>query len=105
MSPEQIRGQPLDARSDLYGFGCMIYEVLGGKTPYTGATTNELLNKHLRAPIPPLQAANRNVSDDFSQLVKTLLAKQPGERPDSMDDFLRDMRSMKVFKVPPAAVK
>jgi serine/threonine protein kinase len=105
MSPEQIRAQPLDQRADIYSFGCMVYELLGGKPPYTGNSTNDLLNKHLHSPIPPLQAANRNVSDDFAELVRATLAKDPDYRPDTMADFLRDMRSMKVFKVPPAAVR
>jgi serine/threonine protein kinase len=105
MSPEQIRGQALDARADLYSFGCMVYELIGGKPPFTGTSTNELLNKHLRSPIPPLQASNRNVSDDFAQLARELLAKEPDNRPNSMEDFLRDLRTIKVFKVPPAAVR
>jgi serine/threonine protein kinase len=105
MSPEQIRGQSLDARADLYSFGCMVYELIGGKPPFTGTSTNELLNKHLRSPIPPLQASNRNVSDDFAQLARELLAKEPDNRPNSMEDFLRDLRTIKVFKVPPAAVR
>ena len=103
MSPEQIRGQALDQRADIYSFGCLIYELLGGKPPYTGATTNELLTKHLRSAIPPIQGSNRNVSDAFAQLVKSMLAKEPGERPDSMGDFLREMRSSPIFKV--AAVR
>jgi serine/threonine protein kinase len=105
MSPEQIRGQALDARADLYSFGCMVYELIGGKPPFTGTSTNELLNKHLRSPIPPLQASNRNVSDDFAQLARELLAKEPDNRPNSLEDFLRDLRTIKVFKVPPAAVR
>jgi serine/threonine protein kinase len=105
MSPEQIRGQALDQRADIYSFGCLIYELLGGKPPYTGATTNELLTKHLRSAIPPIQGSNRNVSDAFAQLVKSMLAKEPGERPDSMGDFLREMRSSPIFKVPPRATK
>jgi serine/threonine protein kinase len=105
MSPEQIRGQSLDQRADLYSFGCMLYELLGGKPPYTGSTTNELLNKHLKSAVPPLQAQNRNVSDEFAEFARRLLAKQPADRPDSMADFLRDTHSMDVFKVPPAAAK
>lgn len=105
MSPEQIRGQALDERADLYSFGCMAYELLGGKPPFTGATTNELLNKHLRAPVPPLQASNQNVSDDFAQLARRMLAKKPEDRPESMGEFLRELRGMQIHKVPPAAVK
>ncbi|MBI3840243.1 MAG: serine/threonine protein kinase [Planctomycetia bacterium] len=105
MSPEQIRGQLLDERADIYSFGCMIYELIGGKPPYTGTSTNDLLTKHLRAAIPPLQGANRNVSDDFAQLVRRTLAKTPAERPDSMTEFLHEFRAMRVFKVPPAAVR
>ena len=105
MSPEQIRGQALDQRADIYSFGCVIYELLGGKPPYTGATTNELLTKHLRSAIPPLQGNNRNVSDAFAQLAKSLLAKDPADRPASMADFLREMRAAPIFKVPPRVAK
>ncbi len=104
LSPEQIRGQSLDERADIYSFGCMIHELLGGKPPYTGNSTNDLLTKHLRAPIPPLQAANRNVSDDFAHLVRRLLAKKPEERPQSMADFLSEFRHVEVFKVPPKVI-
>jgi serine/threonine protein kinase len=101
MSPEQIRGQPLDERADIYSFGCMIHELLGGKPPFTGNSTNDLLTKHLRSPIPPLQAANRNVTDSFAQMVRRMLAKTPQERPQTVADFLTEIRNIEVFKVPP----
>jgi len=105
MSPEQIRGLAVDQRSDVYSFGCMVHEMLGGKPPYTGVSTNDLLTKHLRAPIPPVQAANNNVSDSFAQLLRRTLAKRPEDRPASMDDFLSEMLTMQLFKVRPAALK
>jgi eukaryotic-like serine/threonine-protein kinase len=105
MSPEQIRGQSLDERADIYSFGCMVYEMLVGRPPYTGTSTNELLNKHLRSPIPPIQATNRNVTDDFAQVVRRTLAKLPGDRPQTMADFLTEMRATEVFKVPPAPLR
>lgn len=105
MSPEQIRGQPLDERADVYSYGCMVYELLGGKPPFTGTTTNELLNKHLRSAIPPPQGANRNISDDFANLMRSMVAKKPEDRPPSMDDLLQQMRGTPVFKIPPTARK
>jgi serine/threonine protein kinase len=105
MSPEQIRGQPLDERADIYSYGCMVYELLGGKPPYTGTSTNELLNKHLRSPIPPVQSVNRNVTDDFANLLRTMLAKKPEERPQTMIDVINELLVTPVFKIPPAVRK
>jgi serine/threonine protein kinase len=105
MSPEQIRGQNLDMRADIYSFGCMIYELVGGKPPYTGTSTNDLLSKHLRAAVPPLQGSNRNASDAFSNLVRKTLSKNPDERPESMQDFLREFEAIDVFKIPPKLAK
>ena len=105
MSPEQIRGQSLDQRADIYSFGCMVHELLSGKPPYTGVSTQDLLTKHLRSPIPPVQANNRNVTDDFAALVKAMLAKNPDDRPPSMDDVLGEIRTRQVFKIPPPARK
>lgn len=103
MSPEQIRGQAVDQRSDIYSYGCSIFELLAGKTPFTGVSNNDLLMKHLRAGAPALEATNRNVSPAFSQLVRRMLAKDPKSRPQSMSDVLREVKSIELFKVPPEA--
>ncbi len=105
MSPEQIRGKPLSPRSDLYSFGCMLYELLSGKPPFTGVSTNDLLNKHLKNPAPSLQASNRNVTDAFANLVRTMVAKQPAQRPESMGEFLKAFRQLELFKEPPLPPK
>jgi serine/threonine protein kinase len=102
LSPEQIRGQPLDQRADIYSFGCMLFEMFSGKPPFTGISTNELLNKHLKGPIPGLEAANRNLSPEFAALVRMMLSKLPKNRPQSMDDFLKEFKSIRLYKHVPA---
>ncbi len=97
MSPEQIRGQALDIRADVYSFGCTAYHLAAGIPPYTGKNANELLNKHLKASPPSLTALNDNVTPGFAQLVRRALAKDPAERPQSMSDFLTALRMTKVF--------
>ena len=102
MSPEQIRGQALDERADIYSFGCTLYELLSGRPPFTGVSTNDLLTKHLRTPPPSLEASNRNVTSQFGQLVRRMLAKDPAARPQTMDDVVRELKSIPILKTVPA---
>lgn len=101
MSPEQIRNQNLDPRSDVYSFGCSVFEMLAGKCPYTGTNADELLNKHLTAPIPNVQVANDNVTPEFAKLLQRLMAKKREDRPATTWEFLKEFRNMRVFKVLP----
>jgi serine/threonine protein kinase len=101
MSPEQIRGETLDQRADVYSFGCTVHELVCGKPPFTGTNSNELLNKHLKAPPPSLETFNRNVTAEFAQLIRRTLAKDPAARPTSVGEFLRDFQQCKVFKMVP----
>lgn len=101
MAPEQIRGGAFDQRADVYSFGCTIYELVSGKPPYTGTSADELLMKHLRAPPPSLEAVAKNVNLDFAQLVRRSLAKDPAQRPQSLEDFLVEFRMTRVFKTTP----
>jgi serine/threonine protein kinase len=98
MSPEQIRNQNQDQRSDIYGFGCVVYELISGKPPYAANNPNNLLNKHLRSPIPSLRTTDANVTDSFAAVVQEMLAKQPEDRPASLDEVLTRIRSGRVFQ-------
>ena len=102
ISPEQIRGLPLDGRADLYSFACTIHELLSGKPPFTGASSNELLTKHLRSPAPSLEALNQNVTPDCAQLIRRTMSKNREARPKTVDDFLMEFRMIRVFKTTPA---
>ena len=75
MSPEQIRGREVDARADIYSFGCMVYELMTGKLPYTASSSSELLNKHLKSRPQQLNVLQKNVQADFAQLVHRMLGR------------------------------
>jgi serine/threonine protein kinase len=104
MSPEQIRNQNLDQRADVYSFGCSVFELLSGKPPFTGTNADELLNKHLTGPVPNVQVYNDNVTPEFANVVRRMMAKRREERP-TMYDFLNEFRRMKVFKILPKPPK
>lgn len=101
MSPEQIRGAALDDRADIYSYGCTIFELISGKLPYTATSPDHLLDKHLRSGIPSLQAANDNVTSEFSSLVERMMAKDPKQRPDTMNDVVRLLKNTKIYNIPP----
>jgi serine/threonine protein kinase len=98
MSPEQIRGKPMDERADLYSLGCTFFELVSGRTPFTGSSTNELLSRHLKMSPPGLQAMNRSVTPEFADLVHRMLAKRPDSRPKSAVDVLGELTTVSIFK-------
>jgi serine/threonine protein kinase len=101
MSPEQIRGLPIDQRADVYSFGCMLYEIVAGLPPYTGSTQDELFSKHLKFAAPPLEAADNNVTADFANLVRRCLAKDAASRPASAKEIVDSLHKMRMFRVFP----
>ncbi|MDP9868657.1 protein kinase domain-containing protein [Streptosporangium brasiliense] len=80
MSPEQADGRPTDARSDLYSTGCVLYEMLTGRPPFTGDSPAVVLFGHLhKAPLPPSQL-NPVLAPFWDQMLATALAKDPHQR-------------------------
>jgi eukaryotic-like serine/threonine-protein kinase len=98
MSPEQIRGQALDARSDIYSFGCVLFELLAGRPPYTSNDTNELLNKHVSATVPAADKFNANITPTAAKYIRQLLAKKPNDRPKAMQEVLGQLRSIRLVE-------
>jgi eukaryotic-like serine/threonine-protein kinase len=98
MAPEQIRAAAIDQRADVYSFGCTLFELCTGRLPFTGVSPDELLTKHLKAPVPAAIAANELVTQEFSNLIGQLMAKERNDRPQSIDQFLNAFRNMRVFR-------
>ena len=101
MSPEQIRGLPLDARADIYSFGCVLFELVTGKPPYTGESPNDLLQKHISATIPSPLVMNDNVTKEYADIVKSMMAKRPEDRPESMWELMKALRVTAIYKTQP----
>ena len=97
MAPEQIRGKQMDERSDIYSFGCVLFELLAGRTPYTATNPDELLKKHLSSAIPNLLAVS-GATREFSDLVSRMIAKKADDRPQSITDFLYEFSDIGIFR-------
>jgi serine/threonine-protein kinase len=88
MSPEQLRGdRNLDPRADIYGLGCILYEMLTGEPPYTGRVFNRLVIQIARAPVPSAQRLRPTVPAAIDQAVSRALAKSAAERFATMEEF------------------
>lgn len=93
MSPEHLRGETLDGRSDLYALGCLMFQLLTGAPPYTG-TARDIIAGHLSDPVPPL--AGTAASGPIEPILAALLAKRREDRPASAAEVLRRFDDMQM---------
>jgi serine/threonine protein kinase len=91
MSPEQAKGVPLDARTDLFSLGTVIYEMATGKTPFAGDSTAEVFAALLRENPPPLSTVNPAMPKQLDPIVEKLLAKDPAQRYGSAEQLQEDL--------------
>jgi serine/threonine protein kinase len=91
MSPEQVRGKSADARSDLFGFGAILYEMLSGKRAFHGESPAETMSAILKEEPAELTETNRNVPPALERIVRHCLEKNPQERFQSARDVAFDL--------------
>jgi tetratricopeptide (TPR) repeat protein len=91
MSPEQVQGLPLDARSDLFSLGVLLYEMLSGQSPFRGATALETLTRICTHRQPPARDLRPEVPAPLSSLIDHLLQKDPLLRPQSASQIAADL--------------
>jgi serine/threonine-protein kinase len=87
MSPEQIRGKPLDGRSDIYAIAVLAFEMFTGQLPFTGKNAQETMLARLRGQPVPIRNVREDLPQKLEALISRALSVQPEERPGSMDEF------------------
>jgi len=91
MSPEQAQDEDVDARSDIYALGIVLYEMLSGQPPFSGKSAIAILRQHIEKPPKPLGPENPEVTPDLEAVVMRMLAKRPEERQQSLPELAMDL--------------
>lgn len=95
MSPEQIEGRTIDARSDLFSLGIIFYELLSGQRPFKGGSSPALMSAILRDTPPPIADGRNDIPDAIERLVSRLLEKRPEDRVQTARDVFNELKHVR----------
>ena len=87
MSPEQAQGNPIDSRSDIYGLGVIVYQMLSGQQPYNADTPMGVVVKHITEPVPEILQVTPSLPYDVDQIIRSSMAKDKNKRYDTAVDL------------------
>jgi serine/threonine protein kinase/TolB-like protein len=94
MSPEQALGTAeVDARTDIYALGCVLYEMLAGAPPFSGPSAQAIMGKRLTEPAPPIRRLRETVPESLERVLLQALAREPADRFQSAAEFARALES------------
>jgi serine/threonine-protein kinase len=91
MSPEQVLGNPVDGRADIYALGIVLYRLLSGQLPFSNDSVTALINAHVDMPIPDIRSVKNNIPAVWQEVVSKAMAKDPKDRYATASDFARDV--------------
>ncbi len=103
MAPEQVRGKPADARSDIFAFGAILHEMLSGRRAFQGDSAADTMSAILREDPPDLSVTNQNVPPGLERILRHCLEKNPEQRFQSARDLAFDLGDLSGVSVPRAA--
>ena len=96
MSPEQIKGEPVDLRTDIYSLGILLYELITGKNPYASDTPLAVINGHLYKTPLPLKNYRTDIPDYLISIINKCISKNKNDRFNSADEILQVLKSKKI---------